>query len=72
MTRQMQTDDLPQRLLDNFNHPRHGEVGERRCLSCVNCTMVCPTCFCSSVEEVRDLNSGSVERPADAGFVLQS
>ena len=61
MTRQMQTDDLPQRLLDNFNHPRWQEVGER-CLSCANCTMVCPTCFCSSVEEVRDLNSGSVER----------
>jgi ferredoxin len=32
-----------------------------RCLSCGNCTLVCPTCFCSDVDDVTDL-SGSVER----------
>ena len=26
-----------------------------RCLSCANCTAVCPTCFCTSVEDVTDL-----------------
>lgn len=61
ISRQMQTDDLPQVLLENLNHPRWKEVGER-CLSCTNCTLVCPTCFCSSVSEVRDLNTGTVER----------
>jgi ferredoxin len=33
-----------------------------RCLSCANCTMVCPTCFCSTVEEVSDLTGDQVQR----------
>lgn len=33
-----------------------------RCLSCGNCTMVCPTCFCVSVEEGSDLTLDTVER----------
>jgi ferredoxin len=61
ITRQMPADELPELLLDNFNHPRWKQVGER-CLSCTNCTLVCPTCFCSSVSEVRDLSTGVVER----------
>lgn len=61
ITRQMPADDLPQLLLENLNHPRWQDVGER-CLSCTNCTLVCPTCFCSSVTDVRDLNTGAVER----------
>jgi ferredoxin len=61
MKRRMSTDDLPELLLKNFEHPRWKEVGQR-CLSCTNCTLVCPTCFCSSVSEVRDLTTGAVER----------
>ena len=61
MTRQMRTDDLPQLLLNNLDHPRWKDVGER-CLSCTNCTLVCPTCFCSSVTDVRDLTTGDIER----------
>jgi sulfhydrogenase subunit beta (sulfur reductase) len=35
-------------LLDNaLDHPRWAEVAAR-CLSCGNCTSVCPTCFCHS------------------------
>ena len=38
-------------LFSNLDHPRWEEVAER-CLSCGNCTSVCPTCFChSEVEE---------------------
>ena len=59
--RRMETSDLPGLLLTNLDHPRWKEVGDR-CLSCTNCTMVCPTCFCSSVTEVRDLNMDRVER----------
>jgi len=32
-------------LMNNLDHPRWDEVADR-CLSCGNCTMVCPTCFC--------------------------
>ncbi|HEX6985244.1 MAG TPA: 4Fe-4S dicluster domain-containing protein [Planctomycetaceae bacterium] len=48
-------------LLGNLDHPRWDDVATR-CLSCTNCTMVCPTCFCSSVAEARDLAGDRVER----------
>jgi len=33
-----------------------------RCLACTNCTMVCPTCFCTSVEDATDLATGDASR----------
>jgi Fe-S-cluster-containing hydrogenase component 2 len=33
-----------------------------RCLTCGNCTMVCPTCFCTTVEDVTDLSGTHAER----------
>lgn len=32
------------------------------CLSCGNCTMSCPTCFCSTFEDTSDLSGTHVER----------
>ncbi len=60
-SKRMETANLPGLLMANLEHPHWTEVGER-CLSCTNCTMVCPTCFCCSVDEVTDLNTGEVER----------
>ena len=60
MGRSLDTEDLPGLLARNLEHPRWGEVAER-CLSCGNCTLVCPTCFCSDVKDVTDV-SGTVER----------
>lgn len=54
MGRQMPDEDVPALLMRNLQHPRWEEVAQR-CLSCANCTMVCPTCFCTSVEEQGDL-----------------
>jgi ferredoxin len=48
-------------LMNNLEHPRWDEVATR-CLSCTNCTLVCPTCFCSAVEEVTDLAGDQVQR----------
>jgi NAD(P)H-flavin reductase len=48
------TTGLPGRLGAALDHPRWAEVAER-CLTCGNCTLVCPTCFCTSVEQVSDL-----------------
>jgi ferredoxin len=33
-----------------------------RCLTCGNCTMVCPTCFCTTAEDVTDLTGDHAER----------
>jgi ferredoxin len=45
MKRTVDTSDLRERLYRNLEHPRWEEVA-KRCLSCGNCTQVCPTCFC--------------------------
>ncbi len=54
MGREMRTDDIHALLMANLEHPRWDDVAAR-CLSCANCTMVCPTCFCTSVEDSSDL-----------------
>lgn len=61
MGRTLETDDLKGLLYRNLEHPRWDEVAER-CLACGNCTMVCPTCFCTTVEDVTDLAGENVER----------
>ena len=53
-TRRIDLATVHNTLMNNLDHPRWGEVANR-CLSCANCTMVCPTCFCSTVHEVTDL-----------------
>lgn len=60
-TRSLPVDEVRDLLMNNHHHPRWNDVAER-CLSCTNCTMVCPTCFCSSVQEVTDLDVTKVER----------
>jgi ferredoxin len=54
MGRSLDTDGIRELLHGNAEHPRWAEVADR-CLSCGNCTMVCPTCFCSTAEDVTDL-----------------
>ena len=39
-----------QQLLANLEHPRWQEIAVR-CLSCGNCTAVCPTCFCHNEQD---------------------
>jgi len=61
MGRELDSADIRELLLGNLESPRWAEVAER-CLSCGNCTMVCPTCFCTSVEDTTDLAGETVER----------
>lgn len=61
MGRQLRTDDLPELLYENPESPVWSDVGQR-CLSCTNCTMVCPTCFCTAVQDVSDLSGDLDER----------
>jgi ferredoxin len=60
MGRHMDTTDIRDLLYDNAEHPRWDDVASR-CLSCGNCTMVCPTCFCTSVDERTSLSGGETE-----------
>jgi ferredoxin len=58
-------------LRDSPDHPHWDEVAAR-CLSCANCTMVCPTCFCTTIVDSGDLrgNSAARERRWDSCFTL--
>ncbi|CAM2927461.1 4Fe-4S dicluster domain-containing protein [Legionella worsleiensis] len=47
-------------LFANLNHSRWEDVAER-CLSCGNCTSVCPTCFCHSEIEKPELDGSGSE-----------
>jgi ferredoxin len=61
MGRAVQADGLRDLLAANLEHPRWDDVAQR-CLTCGNCTMVCPTCFCSSVTDTTDLTGDNAER----------
>ena len=62
----LDTTDIRDLLYRNREHPRWDEVADR-CLTCGNCTMVCPTCFCSSVDDVTDLAGEEADARARAG-----
>jgi sulfhydrogenase subunit beta (sulfur reductase) len=61
MGRSMDTTGIKDLLYRNLNHQRWDDVASR-CLTCSNCTMVCPTCFCTTVEDVTDLTGEHAER----------
>ena len=61
MGRHLDTTGIRDLLVNNPNHPRWEEVAER-CLTCANCTMVCPTCFCTTIEDTSDLTGDHAER----------
>lgn len=59
-------------LMDRLEHPRWDDVAAR-CLSCGNCTMVCPTCFCHAEEDEPTLAGASTQhvRQWDSCFTQQ-
>lgn len=66
--KRLDTRHLPELLLRNLEHPVWERVAESRCLSCTNCTMVCPTCYCYDVadETAMDLTGGVRRRRWDS------
>ncbi|MEO8273530.1 MAG: 4Fe-4S dicluster domain-containing protein [Chloroflexota bacterium] len=65
----VEADGLHDRLLANLDHPRWAEIAER-CLACANCTLVCPTCFCTGTVIASDLDGreSSAAREWDSCF----
>ena len=61
MGRRLDTDGIRDLLYASVDSPRWDDVASR-CLACTNCTMVCPTCFCTTVEDVSDLSGESADR----------
>ena len=61
MGRQMQADGLRELMADSHQAARWDDVAAR-CLTCGNCTMACPTCFCTTIEDTTDLTGEHAER----------
>ena len=61
MHRHMPGNGLKEALQGNPEHARWDDVGNR-CLSCANCTLVCPTCFCTTIEDHSDLDGQGAGR----------
>ena len=61
MGRSLDTDGLRDVLYAGAESPRWDDVASR-CLACGNCTMVCPTCFCTSVDDETSLTGDDASR----------
>ena len=61
MGRSMPADGLRDLMAGSSAAARWDDVASR-CLTCGNCTMACPTCFCTTVEDVTDLSGDHAER----------
>ncbi|MBK1735997.1 sulfite reductase subunit A [Halorhodospira abdelmalekii] len=78
---QRATAQMPQRLpaeeerrallAHSHSHP-HWEAVAERCLACVNCTLVCPTCFCSDMVDRTDLEGEVAERVRTWGSCFEA
>ncbi|MEA3297180.1 MAG: 4Fe-4S dicluster domain-containing protein, partial [candidate division Zixibacteria bacterium] len=61
MGRKLDVAGIRETLIDGFDS-LHWEDIASRCLTCGNCTMVCPTCFCTDIQDVTDLSGNHAER----------
>jgi ferredoxin len=61
MERSLDVSDLPRLILDNLDNPHWQQVAQR-CLSCGNCTQVCPTCFCWDATDESNLTGTETRR----------
>lgn len=61
MGRHFDNEGVRELLARSAEHPRWEEVATR-CLACTNCTLVCPTCFCSTTEDRAGLSGQGATR----------
>lgn len=61
MGRQMPAGDIAALLRESRESPHWADVASR-CLTCGNCTMVCPTCFCTTTEDLTDITGEIAQR----------
>lgn len=70
--KEVDLDGIVELLQSNYENPLWDKVSEK-CLTCANCTMVCPTCFCNTIEDVTDLSGQNAKRIRrwDSCFTLE-
>lgn len=61
MMRSVDNEHVHAMLAKSWNCKRWDQVA-KRCINCANCTLVCPTCFCSNNEDKVSLDGSHVDR----------
>ncbi len=61
MIRKVDNAHVHEVLAESWDSKQWDKVAER-CINCANCTMACPTCFCSSTEDVVSIDATQVDR----------
>ncbi|MDH5203581.1 MAG: 4Fe-4S dicluster domain-containing protein [Nitrospirota bacterium] len=56
------TRGLDELLMKNLDHPVWATTADERCLSCSNCVMVCPTCFCYNIVDEMSMDLKEITR----------
>ena len=60
--KEIRIENLSGLLIGNPDHPVWRRTAQDLCLSCSNCVMVCPTCFCYDVVDEISMDMKSVRR----------
>ena len=71
MGRKLDVEGLHELLDREVEHPEWDDVADR-CLSCGACTAVCPTCFCTTVDDVTELAGDLADATAERWRVWDS
>jgi sulfhydrogenase subunit beta (sulfur reductase) len=66
VTRQLDTTDIEQKLLANFDNQDYWEKIAAKCISCGICTLLCPTCYCFDINDEVIKNEGERFRSWDS------
>lgn len=61
MMRHIDNDHVHDLLAKSHHFHRWNEVA-KRCINCTNCTMSCPTCFCTQIEDRVSVDGNQVDR----------
>lgn len=61
MGRSVATEGLAATLAASLDSPRWEQIAQR-CLTCANCMLVCPTCFCATVDDETSLSGDEALR----------
>lgn len=61
MFRKVDNDHAQEVLRNTLNSKQWDEVATR-CINCANCTMSCPTCFCSDTKDIVSIDGTHVDR----------
>ncbi|MGD9591737.1 MAG: 4Fe-4S dicluster domain-containing protein [Candidatus Berkiella sp.] len=61
MGRSLDTTNIKEKLEKAHDHPHWDDVASR-CINCANCALACPTCFCSTNEDVSDIEQETTTR----------